>query len=245
LLYLENGKIGEERLLSTRMLTEMHSPQQAIRDPGYRALIRAELSGLGWFLSDHRGHRLLQHGGNIEGFSAVVSLMPEIDSGVVVLSNSMNLLGYAISRGVYDRLLGLDTKDWNTPLRELYSMVERASQAAGAPAPSDPEAPPTRPLASYAGTYVHPFFGQLKVVARGASNAERLVLEFESGIEAELRQVRFDTFKGPTSELYLPVVEARFRLGDEGEIDRVTVVLQPGADGLAFVREPSGSSDSQ
>jgi len=240
LLHLEGGTFQGKRLVSERMLTEMHSPQQVIRDPGYRALTQAELYGLGWFVSDHRGHRVIHHGGNIEGFSAVVSLMPDLDAGVVVLSNSMNLLGYAISRNVYDRLLGLEPRDWNTSLRELYSMIEQAFEAAAAPPISDPEAPPTRPLAAYAGSYVHPVFGSVEVTPQTAPAGDGLVLEFKSGIRAELHHARFDTFKGPTSELYLPVIETRFHLGDEGGIDRVTMVLQPGAEGLPFVREEDG-----
>ena len=40
--------------------------------------------GLGWFVSVSRGHRLVEHGGNIDGFSALVAMLPDKHIGIVV-----------------------------------------------------------------------------------------------------------------------------------------------------------------
>ena len=73
----------------------------------------------------------MDHGGNIQGFSSLVSLMPDVGIGVVVLSNTLNLAGYAISRNAYDRLLGQEPRDWSGELLELYAMFDAArAQAA-------------------------------------------------------------------------------------------------------------------
>jgi CubicO group peptidase (beta-lactamase class C family) len=237
LLHLAGGRLGDERLISEALVREMHSPQKVIRDPGYRALARADSYALGWAVADHRGHRTVHHGGNIEGFSAVVSLMPEIDAGVVVLSNSMNLLGYAISGHVFDRLLGLEPVARNADLMTLYGSLEQALESSRTQPAPDPGASPMMPLESYAGEYSHPVFGALEVVPA----ADGLRLELASGVQAPLRHVRFNVFKGATSEFYLPVIETRFRLGDEGEIDRVAVVLQPGSEEVVFRRSPRPS----
>ena len=43
--------------------------------------------GLGWFLSDINGHRVIWHGGNIDGFSSFVSFVPDSDLAVIILTN--------------------------------------------------------------------------------------------------------------------------------------------------------------
>ena len=43
--------------------------------------------GLGWFIEDYEGQPMLHHGGNIDGFSALVTLFPRDGAGVVVLVN--------------------------------------------------------------------------------------------------------------------------------------------------------------
>ena len=47
--------------------------------------MQSPMYGQGWFISDYRGHHLVEHGGNIDGFSALVSLLPEENTGVVAL----------------------------------------------------------------------------------------------------------------------------------------------------------------
>ena len=44
-------------------------------------------TGLGWFIESYRGKKRVHHGGNIDGFSAQVSLLPADGIGVVVLTN--------------------------------------------------------------------------------------------------------------------------------------------------------------
>src|SRR5216684_1944542 len=43
--------------------------------------------GLGWAISDYRGHLLIAHGGGIDGFRATVQLAPRAKLGLVVLAN--------------------------------------------------------------------------------------------------------------------------------------------------------------
>ena len=43
--------------------------------------------GLGWFLRQWNGHKVVEHGGNIDGFNAQVALMPDQKLGFVLLTN--------------------------------------------------------------------------------------------------------------------------------------------------------------
>ncbi len=70
--------------------------------------------GLGWMVVQE-GHRtIIEHGGNIEAFSAHVALLPEEELGIVWMSNVMATLLQGQVRGlVVDALLG---DDWWMPV---------------------------------------------------------------------------------------------------------------------------------
>ncbi len=232
LLHLNQGMAGNKKIVSQEMLGEMHSPQIEIRNPGYSTIMQSEIYGLGWAISNYRGHRVINHGGNIEGFSALISLMPEINTGIVVLTNSMNLMGYVISRNVYDRLLDLNHIDWNTHFRMLYSQIERmyADSAINHKADTASITHPT--LYSYIGKYTNPAFGQVEII----SSEGKLSLQFESGIKAILHHIQNNRFKGNTTEFYLPVVDLEFHPVNEGIVEGFSLLLQCGSDGVMFKR---------
>src|SRR5262249_52053109 len=85
-LQLGEGVYNKQRLLSSGSVSEMHMPQTIIRLEGTQAKLNPETHfmayGLGWMLQDYRGKKLVQHGGNIDGMSALVAMIPEEKLGL-------------------------------------------------------------------------------------------------------------------------------------------------------------------
>lgn len=78
-LMLAGGVLDGRRLVSETGFRELHTP--AVTTPvgkGY---------GLGWFIEDWHGHRLVNHGGGVIGFGARCDLLPALGLGWVVLTN--------------------------------------------------------------------------------------------------------------------------------------------------------------
>ena len=73
------GELNGKRLVSEKGYEEWTKPQMPIA--GKVAY------GLGWFIEDWHGLKVLQHGGNIDGFNAMVAVMPEKKLGFVLLTN--------------------------------------------------------------------------------------------------------------------------------------------------------------
>jgi len=159
--------------------------------------------------------------------------MPEINTGIVVLTNSMNLFGYVISRNVYDRLLGLDHIDWNKHFRILYSQIEQMYSNSVTHYKTDTASITHPPLHLYIGKYTNPAFGLVEIT----SIEDKLLLQFESGIQAILHHVQNNRFKGKTTEFYLPVVELEFHHGNDGAVESFSLLLQCGSDGVLFQRD--------
>ncbi len=63
--------------------------------------------GLGWFLGQWRGHKIVHHGGNIDGFNAEVAMMPDQKLGFVLLTNvSYSAMGSSLMENVWNNLVG-------------------------------------------------------------------------------------------------------------------------------------------
>ncbi|MFD0798415.1 serine hydrolase [Maribacter chungangensis] len=94
LVQLNKGKYGpdlDKTLFSENQHQEMwrvHTPMNKQSDP--RSPFKSHFSGygLGWFLSDFNGFFKVEHSGLIAGMSSEVTLIPELELGIVVLNNS-------------------------------------------------------------------------------------------------------------------------------------------------------------
>lgn len=98
-LLLNEGTVDGKRLVSTAGLREVMTKRMTVAGSmGY---------ALGWFVRDWNGHKVVEHGGNIDGFNAEVALMPDRKLGFVLLTNvSASPLGETALDAVWSNLVG-------------------------------------------------------------------------------------------------------------------------------------------
>lgn len=112
--------------------------------------------GLGFRLASWRGSALAFHPGFIDGYGARLSLLPDRNAGVVVLTNMSGETPVAriVSQIVLDCLVAAPRTDW----------VARFGGARKSPKPEPPPpapAPPDRRTDSYIGAFLHPAYGAM------------------------------------------------------------------------------------
>lgn len=116
---------------------------------------------LGWVRFDRRGAPVLAHGGQIDGFRAVLLVLPEQKVGVAVLANlDRTLMPVALAYALADLALGGPARDWDAHFKKV-----EADRDAVPPLPAG--ATPGLPLERYAGTYREPAFGEATVTVEG------------------------------------------------------------------------------
>ena len=114
LLHLNKGKHEGTQIVSENQVAQMHAPQMVAPVTFPFPEIPISSYGLGWFVEPYRGYMMAEHGGNINGFSSLVTLLPEQNLGVVVLTNlDANPVPNILTYNICDRLLGLDEVTWN------------------------------------------------------------------------------------------------------------------------------------
>lgn len=71
--------------------------------------------GLGWFLSDVEGYLQVQHTGGLIGTVTQFTLIPDLQLGIVVLTNQQSGAAFnSITNTIKDAYLGLEKRDWIT-----------------------------------------------------------------------------------------------------------------------------------
>lgn len=125
---LNKGKYGEGlkdtlfTVNSQRKLWKIHTVLEADPDPRYNSHFAGY--GLGWGLSDIKGNLRVQHTGGLPGMASKVVMIPDLNLGVVVLTNTTidgAPLFSAISNTIVDSYLGLPDNGWTDKYVAIFA----------------------------------------------------------------------------------------------------------------------------
>jgi hypothetical protein len=241
-MHMHSGKFNGTELIRAEDSREMQNPQMVIPagrpapDPWYE--IGTQQYGMGFFITAYRGHKLVHHGGNIDGFSAELNFLPDDSVGVVVLTN----LNGTVTRDfipylIYDRLLGLSPVDWSGRFKKRADRAKASQDSARAVAASKQKSgtQPSHPLGDYAGTYNHPGYGKITVTSSGSE----LRIKFNS-FEMPLKHFHYDVFETEPNEVVgQPRWKIQFQTDVDGNISAVAVPIEPAVKTTIFTREKS------
>lgn len=237
MVHLNGGKYEGKELAKASTVDDMHSPHMTMGEPSDRPEITAPDYGMGWFVQAYRGHQWVQHGGNIDGFSAMVSLFPQDGIGIVVLTNlNATPLGTLLVQTAMDRLLGLKPIDWIGEAAVKRARGEEAHKE-GVKKKDAARIQGTHPahnLEDYAGEYENPGYGLLKVVVH-----EGHLETVFNGITTPLEHWHYETFSGlkaddPTFE----DMKYTFQADSRGYVSALAAPFEPAVKDIVFTKKP-------
>ena len=116
---LNKGKYGEDlkkSLFSLKNHNEMwrlHTVLPTNSHPRYNSHFNGY--GLGWFLTDMKGNLSVSHTGGAPGMLSIVTMYPDLNLGIVILTNTENGgagLFSSITNTIADSYFGLDDFGW-------------------------------------------------------------------------------------------------------------------------------------
>ena len=128
--------------------------------------------GLGWFLESYRGHKLVHHGGTIDGFKSIAGFFPNDGISFSVLSNlNGNQSPMALAYSIADLFLELDPVDWHGKIKaELDKQHEAAVlRFDGLKALLAGRKADFPNLDDYVGEYQHPGYGKISFSTDGGN----------------------------------------------------------------------------
>ncbi|MFC7300833.1 serine hydrolase domain-containing protein [Cognatiluteimonas weifangensis] len=138
-----------ESLLATLHAPVVDTPAELRGSSWRRERLGAAGYGIGWRVYDYAGHRVVFHGGAVQGYRASIALLPERDLGVALLWNSSSSAPGGLLPTILDSAIGLPTGDWleldQDDVELLYAQQQHAPQAPSVQSGSDDSVSRARP----------------------------------------------------------------------------------------------------
>ena len=164
---LAGGVCDGRRVLSQARLEEMHTAfgRSDSETPPKLGVPRSPIAeyGLGWFINEYEGQRVIEHSGSTNGLIAWMATLPQQRLGLAILSNHHRTgLNYALRFRIFDAVLNRPSKDWSEVVRQDYTngfhrLIREAKAEFDAKRPVAKS--PPRALAEYVGKYESKLYG--------------------------------------------------------------------------------------
>jgi hypothetical protein len=191
--------------------------------------------GLGWFVSDYKGRKVVSHSGGLTGMISLQTLLPEEELGVIVLTNyAPSAPTSAITYRILDAYLGQPERDWNEVFVGFRKQGEDRAQQREEQLRAS-RIPGTRPslsLEAYTGTYTEAVSGDTEVRLED----DHLVFDYNPRHLGDLEHWHHDVFRATWGH---PIFDmpaksfVRFELNEEGEVTGLEVTFY---DPIRFAR---------
>ena len=180
---------------------------------------------------------MVEHGGNIDGFSALVTMIPDMQLGIVCLTNFNNSFNtYASTNDILDLYMGVQDGDWHNRWRKIIgdlfaSEPEKMKLMNGEQILNTT---PSHDLADYAGVYHNACYGDIVITYK--DNSLYFLYNKE---ESPLMHFHYDTFQIHNPKALFANMNLRFEADRSGKIHALEfgIVLNPEAKDEIFVKK--------
>lgn len=232
--WINGGKFEGKEILSPQYVSEAISSQMVINGalPSKETPdLHLSTYGFGWMLSSYRGHYRVEHGGNIDGFSANTSFFPSDSLGIVVLTNQDGSVVPTLVRNIIaDKMLDLKYYNWSGERLKTYKKAIKESKEAKNKPTSNRKTntKPSHSLSDYTGIFVSDGYGKLNVNQKGDS----LFLQSPNH-KWWLSHYHYDTFLNFDTRYGIDTTNKssiffQFNTGVNGEIETLSAIgLEP------------------
>lgn len=183
--------------------------------------------GLGWFLQDYRGRKIVQHSGGLDGMISQTALMPSENLGLVVLTNSETGVNSILMNKIFDVFLNAEPKrDWSAErlARAKQNKTREAEEDLKINASRKSDTKPSLALKNYAGNYTDQLYGDATI----AEENGKLVFRFTQSpnFVADLEHWHYDTFQikwRPSVSYNFPCGFVTFTIDKNGATDELKI----------------------
>lgn len=235
---LNNGKVGDQQIISEESMKELHKPNMLMDAPLIMACDEIDFPayGMGWFTETFRGHTMVEHGGNINGFTALVTMVPDQNLGIVNLVNFNNSFNtYATAYSVIDQVLGIEDGNWHVRFRDFVKELLKASPE-GIKALNGEQIEgtvPSRSLETYAGTFRNACYGDIVITCADG----KLYFEYNK-CKSPCKHFHYDTFQIDDVQALFSGMNYTFMTDKFGKVSSLEfgIVLNPAAKDEVFTR---------
>ena len=169
MMQLDNGKYKDQLVVPVSAIVQTRLPHSILGNGG--VLFNEghfALYGLGWFLQEYCGRKIVEHTGGVNGFVTSVTLIPEEKLGIIVFTNTdQNLFYDALKWDIMDAYFGKPYRNYSNVYLNSYRS-RSASEQKKDQGLKDSVAMHLKtglPISAYEGNYFNDVYGNMSVVS--------------------------------------------------------------------------------
>lgn len=150
--------------------------------------------GLGWGLGDYFGNMIVSHSGGYDGMYSRVTLVPNQNIGIVILTNTMKGNTFPLTYYILNQYLNKDNRDWSAEwLRQTQSNNRQQDRIEVREQSKDKKTSPSLELKTYVDTYHSGMHGKVNV--RLENEQLRLTFEDAPALSATLTHWHYNVWE--------------------------------------------------
>lgn len=204
-LLLHDGIFQSDTLIRKEALNELFTPQ--IVFPIFGPPIQNEFTsyGFGWWLTPKNGHKIIEHSGGIDGMSANLMMVDDLDFGVVVLTNTDEFAAFGLTFKIMEQLLNDKTYDIYTMVKEQRQSIiqQQKNERATVAQTQIKNTRPSLNTGAYPGTYTDKMYGDI-TIAKLNENELEIAFSHTPLFRGKLTHWHYDTFKIDWYDIRVP-----------------------------------------
>ena len=224
IMQLGKGKYEGRQIVPASAIAQTRWPHSILGNGGHMFNeSHFALYGLGWMLQEYDGRKIVSHTGGVNGFVTSVTLLPEENLGIVVLTNTdQNAFYEALKWEILDAWLKLPYRNYSNvylqrTIRQRQAEDKKDQQFKDS---VNLHLPAALPLTAYTGQYFNDVYGDIQVVRE--KGGLRMVFSHHPDMYAKLESLGgsrfYATFSDPEfSKAVFPFVT------EGGKVKSVTV----------------------
>lgn len=217
-MLLKDGVFMSDTIVSKKVIDEIFKPQMLFQVASPPFGNEFSSYGLGWWVTPYKGHKIIEHSGGIDGMSAELFMVEDLNIGVVILTNvSKEPASFLIKAKILELIFNDDSFDLYDRVKEYRKRIIKELREESANEIRPKKYTPSLPLGSYAGVYNDEMYGDINI---SLINNEELELSFSHTplFKGRLIHWQFDTFKIDWYDIRVPDGFIIFNFNSKREI---------------------------
>ena len=224
MMLLDNGKYNGKDIVPVIAIQQTRLPHSILGNGGsFYNKGHFALYGLGWFLEEYSGRKIVSHTGGVNGFVTSVTLIPEEKLGILVFTNTdQNAFYEALKWEIMDAYLGNVYRNYS----KVYLMGNKAQRAGRQKSDKQLQdsaalgLTPQLSLNEYIGDYFNDVYGNMSIVRE--NNQLRMKFSHHPNMFAKLESLGGNRFYATFSDPEFSKAIFPFHI-ENGKVKSVTV----------------------
>ena len=217
-LLLNNGVIGNDTIVSSKIISEIFRPQIIYPIGGAPFYNEFTSYGFGWWLTPKNGHKIIEHSGGIDGMSANLVMIKDMNLGFVILTNEAEEPAtFLLTAKILEKLFDDESYDIYSLVKDYRNQNLKKKKESPDQISKTPNTIPSLDIEKYAGKYIDKMYGDISI---NYTDSDELEISFSHTpvFKGKLEHWHFDTFKIDWYDFRVPDGFLTFNFNSKREI---------------------------